>query len=154
MIGLAVYVFVAGISGAPLVPASFLIKPQISLELVRNLKFVFADGFLDLTSYWFVAFFIAALTAFGSWDRTRYFGNTAPLLTAFVVVEVFALVPSIYIWEATLGLSFVFVFIGGVFADLLETNVKRLVSMILAAGFLLRIILGLWALSRWARIPV
>jgi hypothetical protein len=100
-----------------------------------------------------VGFFVAALTAYGSWTRAQYFGNTAPLLISFLVVLLFALVPAIHIWIATLGLVFVFVFVGGVAADLLEVRQNALIGMILAAGFLLRIVLGLWALKSWVHNP-
>lgn len=152
-IGLGVYAFVLGLTRAPWVATHTLVQPHLSLELVRNLKFVFADGYTDLGSYLFVAFFIAALTAYGSWSRAQYFGNTAPLLISFSVVLLFALVPAIHIWIATLGLVFVFVFVGGVAADLLETSRKAFIGMILAAGFLLRIVLGLWALKSWVHNP-
>ena len=145
--------FVLGLTRAPWVATHSLIQPHLSLELVRNLKFVFADGYTDLGSYLFVAFFVAALTAYGSWSRAQYFGNTAPLLISFSVVLLFALVPAIHIWTATLGLVFVFVFVGGVAADLLETSRKAFAGMILAAGFLFRIVLGLWALKSWVHNP-
>lgn len=109
-------------------------------ELLRSLAFPLSP---DTDGYVLVAFFIAALTAYGSWPRARYFGNTAPLLTAFAVVLLFALAPGIRIWQAALGLSFVFVFIGGVAADLLQTAFRRATVWILGAGFLLRIVLGM-----------
>lgn len=152
-IGLGVYTFFVAITGAPWIPTSSLILPQGSLELLRNLKFMFADGYSDANSYLFVLLFIAALATFGSWSRARYFGNTAPLLTSFAVVLLFALVPGIHIWAATLGLPFVFTFVGGIAADLLETGSRGLVVAILAAGFGLRGVLSLLALSRWIHNP-
>jgi hypothetical protein len=152
-IGVGVYAFILGLTGAPWLATHSLIRPHLSLELVRNLKFVFADGYTDLGSYLFVGFFVAALTVYGSWSRAQYFGNTAPLLISFSVVLLFALVPAIHVWIATLGLIFVFVFVGGVAADLLEARAKSLVAMILAAGFLFRIVLGLWALRSWVHNP-
>ena len=124
-------------------------KPHFSIELLRNLAFVFADGYLNINSYLLVAIFIVTLTVYGSWARCRYFGNTAPLLTAFAAVLLFSLVPALYIWTATLGLSFVFIFIGGIAADLLETNQGRSIAAILGAAFLLRAVLGLIALGHW-----
>ncbi len=152
-IGVGIYGFFVGVTGALWLPTRSLITPQLSLELLRNLDFVFADGFTNLNSYLFLALFIAALTTYGSWDRARYFGNTAPLLTGFATVLLFALVPAIHVWTATLGLSFVFVFVGGVAADLLETGAGRLAGAILSAGFLLRAVLGVLALSRWIHNP-
>jgi hypothetical protein len=131
-----------------------LITPHASSKLLQTLNFVFADGYLPVNSYLFVLLFITALTAYGSWARARYFGNTAPLITGFAVVLLFSLVPGIYLWDATLGLTFVFLFVGGVAADLLETGFGRGVARILTATFVLRAALGLLAISRWVRLPV
>jgi hypothetical protein len=152
-IGLGIYVFFVGLTGAHWVATHSLITPHLSLEPVRNLKFVFADGYTNLDSYIFVAFFIAAVTAYGSWRRAQYFGNTAPLLIGFATVLLFAMVPAIHIWIATLGLVFVFVFIGGMAADLLETDFRVFVTAILVAGFLFRAVLGVWSLGIWVHNP-
>ena len=152
-IGIGIYTLFLGLTGSHWVATHSLITPHLSLEVVRNLKFVFADGFTNLDSYFFVALFIAALTSYGSWRRTQYFGNTAPLLIGFAVVLLFALVPAIHIWIATLGLVFVFVFIGGIAADLLETDFRLSVTAILAAAFLLRAVLGVWGLGTWVHNP-
>jgi hypothetical protein len=117
-----------------------IITPDPSPRLLLHLGFALNK---DTDGYVLVALFIAALTAYGSWPRTRYFGNTAPLLTAFTTVVLFALVPAIHIWDAALGLSFIFVFVGGVAADWLETRFGQKVALLLAAGFLLRIVLGM-----------
>lgn len=153
LIGTGIYALFVLWTGASWLSTSSLIMPHPSMELLRNLKFVFADGYTDLNSYLFVALFITALTAYGSWGRARYFGNTAPLLTAFATVLLFALVPPIHLWNATLGLSFVFVFIGGIAADLLETGSGRMLAVVLTAGMLVRAVLSLWALSRWVHNP-
>jgi hypothetical protein len=153
-IGIAVYTFFTVITGGLWIPVRGILEPHLTRELFQVLNFAFADGFLRPNSYLFVALFLAALTAYGSWPRTRYFGNTAPLLTGFIVVLLFALVPGSYLWNATLGLSFVFLFIGGIAADLLETAASWSVAWILFAGLLLRAVLGIWALSHWAGIPV
>jgi hypothetical protein len=112
------------------------VAPRSSMDLLYRLNFVFADD------YALVVFFIASLTAYGSWTRARYFGNTAPLLTAVAMVVVFALTPSLRLWSAPIGLCFAFVFIGGVVADLLETALAPSLAFILTAGFLMRIVLG------------
>jgi hypothetical protein len=73
------------------------------------------------------------------------------LLTSLAAVLLFSLVPSIHIWDATLGLSFVFIFIGGLAADFLETPFRRLVALILVACFLLRSVLTVLALRNWVQ---
>lgn len=70
-----------------------------------------------------------ALIVYLGWKRTRYFGNTAPLLIA-VLLFVLALgapdFPGRGFYLA--ALVFVFVFVSGVFADLLETQQSLVVT--------------------------
>lgn len=145
-VALGVLGLLAWSTGGPGPGLKAMVTPDPSLELVRHLGFAINK---DTDGYVLVALFIAALTAYGSWPRTRYFGNTAPLLTAFATVVLFALVPAIHIWDAALGLSFIFVFVGGVAADWLETSFRRKVALLLTAGFLLRIVLSTRALWHW-----
>src|SRR6185312_5913850 len=56
-IGIGMYVFFVGLTGAHWVATHSLITPHLSLEPVRNLKFVFADGYTNPDSFLFVAFF-------------------------------------------------------------------------------------------------
>src|SRR5215471_1847050 len=133
ILGVAILCLVNWIAGASLLGGRALITPQLTRELITNLGFIFAEA------YWLpnhLAFTIAmqgllivlmvtALTTYGSWARARYFGNTAALMTAFTIVLLFALVPTLHLWFATLGLSFTFLFIGGIAADLLETRWQR-----------------------------
>lgn len=125
-------------------PRSWL-HPQATWELARAMAFAFVDGYL------FPGLFALALLIYGTWTRARYFGNTAPLLTAFAAVLLFALVVAGRIWVPTLGLSFAFVFVGGVTADVLETNLRKPAAATLTAGFLLRIVLTLNALALWIK---
>jgi hypothetical protein len=148
-IGLVVLGVVTWLTGATSLGAQSLITPKLTLDLLKGLWFVFTDGYV------LGGFFIVALTAYGSWARARYFGNSAPLITAFSAVLLFSLVPAIHVWNATLGLSFMFIFIGGIAADFLETRFRLSVTVILLAGLVLRIVLTLIDLSRWLhQIPV
>ncbi len=140
IIGVGIRGFFAWITGSPLLGPSVLITPRPTLALLQNLGFALNHG---TDGYVLVAFFLAALTAYGSWRRARYFGNTAPLLIAFLTVLLLTLVPALYVWDAALGLSFIFIFIGGVAADLLETGARSAVTVILFAGFLFRLVLTL-----------
>jgi hypothetical protein len=121
------------------------VHPQVTWELVRASAFAFVDGYL------FPGIFALALLIYGTWARARYFGNTAPLLTAFATVLLFALVLAGRLWVATLGLSFAFVFVGGVAADVLETDLRRSAMATLSAGFLLRVVLTVMALTLWIK---
>jgi len=120
------------------------LRPQLGWEFLKSLLFVLADG------YALFALFLAALAVYVFWRRARYFGNTVPLLTAVAAVVLFALVLAGHsIWVATLGLSFAFVFIGGVAADVLETPARNSLLAILIATLLVRIILGVRILASW-----
>ena len=143
LVGLAILALASWAVGEPALPSRTLITPWPSLDVVRNLGFVFVDG------YELAALLILALTVYGSWGRARYFGNTAPLIVSFAIVSLFALVPAIHLWEAALGLSFTFLFIGGVAADLLETSWRRAVTVILAAILAVKCVLALRLLSVW-----
>ena len=64
-----------------------------------------------------------ALIAFLGWKRTRYFGNTAPLLIAALLLVLAIGAPNFPGQGIHLTmLVFIFVFVAGVFADLLETQ--------------------------------
>ena len=151
VIGCVVWAAVVWLTGSAGLGFKTLLAQKPTLEVARNLAFALTA---QTDGYVLVFLFIAALTAYGSWSRARYFGNTAPLATAFVTVLLFALAPAIRVWDATLGLSFVFIFIGGLAADFLETRYRRPVAFILAASFLLRSALTVVALGNWVRNPV
>lgn len=140
VVALGVVAFFVWTTGSAGWDSPGVLSPHPTLAMLQNLGFALNR---DTDGYVLIAFFIAALTVYGSWRRARYFGNTAPLLTAFATVLLFALVPGLRIWVATLGLSFLFLFIGGVAADLLETARNRLITVVLSAGILLRAVLGL-----------
>ena len=66
------------------------------------------------------------------WKRSRYFGNTAPLVAAVLFLGLRVASPhgseSIY---GLVGAIFLFVFVAGVVADLLETKARELAAAIL-----------------------
>lgn len=147
-LGCTVWAIIYWLTGSFGLSIKALFAQQPTLEALGNLAFVLS-GRTD--GYVLVFLFIAALTAYGSWPRARYFGNTAPLLTSLAAVLLFSLVPAIRIWDATLGLSFVFIFVGGLAADFLETRYRRPIALILAACFLLRAVLTVIVLRNWAQ---
>jgi hypothetical protein len=151
IIGCAVFAIIYWLTGSFGLGVKPLLAQRPTLEALQNLAFALSG---QTDGYVLVFLFIAALTAYGNWPRARYFGNTAPLLTALLAVLLFSLVPAIRIWNATLGLSFVFIFIGGLAADFLETRFQRAVALILAACFLSRAVLTVMALMNWVRNPV
>jgi len=150
VIGCAVWAVVFWITGSAGLGVKALLAQKPAFGSLVNLAFALSSW---TDGYVLVFLFIAALTAYGSWPRARYFGNTAPLITGLAAVLLFSLVPAVRIWDATLGLSFVFIFIGGLAADFLETRLRRPVSMILIASLLLRGVLTVMALMNWVRNP-
>ena len=70
-----------------------------------------------------------ALIAYLGWKRTRYFGNTAPLLIALLML-ILALAAPNFPGQGPhlITLVFFFVFVAGVFADLLETQQSPLLT--------------------------
>jgi hypothetical protein len=143
-----VWTVIAWLTGSFGLSVQALLAQKPTLEDLGNLAFALS-GRTD--GYVLVFLFIAALTAYGSWPRARYFGNTAPLLTGLTAVLLLSLVPAVRIWDATLGLSFVFIFVGGLAADFLETRYRRPIALILAACFLLRAVLTVIVLRNWAQ---
>jgi hypothetical protein len=63
--------------------------------------------------------------------RSRYFGNTAPLLVLLALAPLITTqtVSAPWLW----ALPFFFTFIGGVFADALETRARRLFLVLTGA---------------------
>ncbi|MEO6120199.1 MAG: hypothetical protein ABIP12_05860, partial [Terriglobales bacterium] len=57
------------------------------------------------------------------WKRSRYFGNTSPLLVLVGLLYLSLITPMTGI-SAVWALPFIFVFIGGIWADLLESRGK------------------------------
>ena len=71
----------------------------------------------------------AALISYFGWKRTRYFGNTAPLLIALLLLILALGAPTFPGQGFHLAtLVFLFVFVSGVFADLLESQQSLLVT--------------------------
>jgi hypothetical protein len=97
-----------------------------------------------------VALVPAALVTFIAWRRTRYFGNTAPLLMAFLFLALRVASPhdpdSIF---SLIGVVFLFVFVAGILADLLETKARELIAAVVTGLLAAN---ALWNLIRLARI--
>ncbi len=90
-----------------------------------------------------------ALLVFTAWKRARYFGNFAPLGIAALLLLLAVAAPSFPGEGFQLAaLVFLFVFVAGVFADLLET---RQGSVVMAALCGLLIASAMWNLMELAR---
>lgn len=90
-----------------------------------------------------------ALITYAAWPRARYFGNTAPLLVAALCLLLGFASPHYQgLGFQLVALPFLFVFVAGVCADLLETPNRALVA---ACIFGLLSAYGLWSLSELVR---
>jgi hypothetical protein len=90
-----------------------------------------------------------ALVAYFGWKRARYFGNTAPLLIVGLGLILALGAPDFrgQGFHLTM-LVFLFVFVSGVFADLLETRQRLLVAAGIGGWLSASAIWNLWQLWR------
>ncbi len=93
----------------------------------------------------------AAIATYLAWPRTRYFGNTAPLLLAILFIVLGIAHPRVAGAGFLLAsVPFLFIFVSGVLADLMETPARTLVTACVWA------LVGayiLWSLSALVQIP-
>ena len=92
----------------------------------------------------------ATLITYAAWRRARYFGNTAPLLSA-VLFLLLALATPHYpgLGFVLMATPFLFVFVAGVTSDLLETSWRPLVQ---AAAWGLLSAYALWSVLELTRV--
>ena len=88
-------------------------------------SFVFDRGFAgSLANFPILTAFAVAVLLYCAVRRSRYFGNTTPLLVVLALAPLITTqtVSAPWLW----ALPFFFTFIGGVFADALETRTRKL----------------------------
>src|SRR5581483_5613495 len=92
---------------------------------------------------------LISLVTYFLWPRTRYFGTTAPLLV-WVIFLLIAILSPHYpgFGFGLLAVPFMFVFIAGIFADLLETRHRSLVAACLLGIIAAHALWSVLALSR------
>jgi hypothetical protein len=86
-------------------------------------EFFRPDFLLSLLNPAVLAMGAIALITYVVWSRSRYFGNTSPLVVAAGLIYLALITPMTSI-AAVWALPFIFVFIGGIWADLLESRGK------------------------------
>ena len=91
-----------------------------------------------------------SLITYFFWRRTRYFGNTAPLLLAVL----FVILGMAHPHEAGTGflleaIPFLFIFVSGVLADLMETQYRPLVT---ASVFGMLLAYAVWSVLQLAKV--
>ncbi len=93
----------------------------------------------------------AAIATYLAWPRTRYFGNTAPLLVALLFIALGIAHPRVAgAGYLIASFPFLFIFVSGVLADLMETPYHALVTACLWAWVGLCI---LWSLAAQIQVP-
>jgi hypothetical protein len=94
----------------------------------------------------------AALVAYLAWPRARYFGNHAPLLVALLFLFLAVGTPHFPgLGFQFMALPFLFVFVAGVSADLLETRPRGLVQACVWGLLTAQAVWNVWELCRIAR---
>ncbi len=91
-----------------------------------------------------------ALVAYFSWDRCRYFGNTAPLLSLLVLTALgLGAFADVFVGPFPLRATpFLYVFLGGVFADLLESRWRNAFGILLLGLLVVYATLSVLAVAR------
>ncbi len=99
----------------------------------------------------FVLFLPVAIATYIAWPRTRYFGNTAPLLVGLLFIMLGMAHPRVAGAGFLLAsVPFILIFVAGVLADLMETSYRQLVT---ASVWALVGAYILWSLSALAQVP-
>jgi len=91
-----------------------------------------------------------AVIAYFAWNRCRYFGNTAPLV-ALLVVTVLGLTAFADVFVGPFpfrATPFLYVFIGGIFADLLESRWRNAFRLLLLGGLIAYAVVSALAVAR------
>ena len=90
-----------------------------------------------------------ALITYLAWPRTRYFGNTAPLLVAALFLVLGLGTPHYPgLGFEFMAVPFLFVFVAGIAADLLETRYHQIAVAAIAGLLLANAAWNLWELAR------
>lgn len=104
------------------------------------------------TSPALVVFIPGTLITFIAWRRTRYFGNTAPLIVAGIFLF-FGLITPHQPGQGfeLVAMPILFVFIAGVLADLLETRLRQVVGGVVVGLLAAYIVWSVTSLGRIGR---
>ncbi len=86
-----------------------------------------------------------ALLVYVSTRRSRYFGNTAPLMVALALLPLYTtqVVTAPWLW----ALPFLFTFVGGVFADVLESRQRKLYLLLSGAIIVTQMVLCITSIA-------
>jgi hypothetical protein len=135
--------FAAAITQAQFLPFH---RGMIASEVLR----AWATGMRSAENAVLLALTAIALVVYFAWERCRYFGNTAPLL-ALLVVAALGLVAFADVFVGPFpfrATPFLYVFIGGVFADLLEGRWRKSFGLLLLVILIAYAALSMMAIVR------
>jgi hypothetical protein len=152
--------------GAVLLWAVFTFRPAAFVDALRAANWIeFSPAFLSakstltLLQLFFVqnglgtlVLLITSLLTFALWRRTRYFGNTAPLLMAVLLIAAgltmqhFAGMEFLFI-----ALPFLMLFMAGISADLLETRYAVFANAIIVGVLIANAVADIGGLMQLAR---
>jgi hypothetical protein len=165
--GAAVTIWIAAsLVAAILLFATYFFQPHAFFEGMRHASFWGATwrSFTVRAVYREVALKISgacpalvlllpvAIATYLSWPRTRYFGNTAPLLVAILFIGLGMAHPHVAGAGFLLAsVPFIFLFVSGVLADLMETRFRTLVTACVCG---LLVAYAIWNIVAIAQIPL
>jgi hypothetical protein len=137
----------ATLIGAGVVLATSFFDPQALNRMIAKSALVSLDPVAtlhvnSLQHTVLILLFVISMITYLVWRRARYFGNTAPLLVLALLCCVSLLLPFPLAFYQHV-LTFAFVFIAGIMADLLESPHRKLV---LWGLIMLVLIYGSWGL--------
>ena len=162
--GLVIWIAACAV-GFALLFAVYFFHPHAFAESMRHAVFWGATwrGFTILGVYKQVAVQVeracpalapgipVALVTYVTWRRTRYFGNTAPLLVAVLFLVLGMAHPHVAGAGFLLAaIPFLFIFVSGVLADLLETRYRALV-MACVVGMMAAYVI--WSVVNLLQVP-
>jgi len=162
--GVVIWIAACGV-GSVLLFAMYFFHPHAFAQSMRHAAFWGATwrGFTVLGVYKQVAVRVGracpalalglpvALVTYVAWPRTRYFGNTAPLLVAVLFLALGMAHPHVAGAGFLLAaIPFLFIFVSGVLADLLETSYSPL-TMACIVGMMAAYVV--WSVLNLAQVP-
>jgi len=154
----------AAVVGAVLLFATYFFQAHAFAEAMRHASFsgavlralrnagIYGQVFLEILrgTPILIVLLPIAIGVYLGWPRTRYFGNTAPALVALLMILMAVTHPDGAPVFALAAVPFLFVFVSGVIADLLETSQPELA----AAGVItLLAVYVLWNVTSLLRVP-
>jgi 4-amino-4-deoxy-L-arabinose transferase-like glycosyltransferase len=134
-VGLLVMTAMYGFRLSPLANAATMLLDPTLRVLDSRIGWYLVARFFWQNGPGLVLLLAVGLLTYAAWRRTRFFGNTAPLVTALLLIVIGLLLPhAAGLSFLVLALPFVFVFVAGVTADLLQTPFRPVVLGVVMAA--------------------